>query len=239
MPPSGSPACAPRVFSASTAAALVRRVRDLAAAVGWSRACLLAPRWLVHRRYLVYASDLSRPQTRPAALAGLRVSELDDAGADAHGMAAVDPALTAAEVARRRAEGQRCLLGWWGDALAHCRWESERPTGLPYLGRVLRPLPGDQVLVDVFTAPRFRGHGIASAVMLTGMERARRVGCTRLVWLAAEWNAGSTGMRAKVDRADPVGVVERWGIGPMRRFTARGLARFDADGCLIVDRERR
>ena len=120
---------------------LIRRLRDVTTELGWQRTLAIAPRWLVSCRYLVFVSDLRAPQPGSIPPAELRVTLLRDL--DPAALAALTAAMVPDDAARRLREGQWCLLGWWGADLAHCRWESDRPTYLPYLARVVRPLPGD------------------------------------------------------------------------------------------------
>jgi GNAT superfamily N-acetyltransferase len=210
-----------------------RRFRDVAVDLGWRQAVRVAPGWLVHRRYHAMAADLRAREpdlTRPDEL---RVSLLT--GADVPALVAMDPAMTPREVARRVGEGQRCLLGWWGGELAHYRWESPRPTCLAYLGRVLRPLPGDEIVVGIYTAPRHRGRGIANAVMMDGIARARAAGTSRIVWLTAWWNARSLGLADQAG-AEVLGTVGYWALGLHRRYFATGRVRLERDGAVVIER---
>ena len=211
---------------------LVRRLREVTAELGWRRALAVAPRWLVSRRYLVFVSDLRAPQPDSVPPAELRVTLLRDP--DPGTMPALDAAMAPREAERRLGEGQWCLLGWWGADLAHCRWESSRPTYLPYLAQVLRPLPGDLLVASIWTAPRYRGRGVASAVMMVGVERARAAGYSRLVWLTAWWNAPSLRLVPKVTGPRLVGTVGCRGLGRARRWFVTGDARLDRDGSVVV-----
>jgi GNAT superfamily N-acetyltransferase len=213
---------------------LIPRLVDVAAGLGWRRAIALGPRWLVERRYLVLTSDIPNCPPPPAPPPGVRVTLASEA--DLPVIATLQAGLAPAAAARRLREGQECLLGWWNDELVHCRWDSTRPVYLPYLGRVLRPFPGDLITVDLYTSPRARGHGVASAAMGVALARARAASAVRGVWLAASWNRGSLGLAAQV-AGRVVGTVGYRGIWRARRYFATGQVRFDADGSLHVDPE--
>jgi GNAT superfamily N-acetyltransferase len=191
---------------------------------------MVAPRWLICRRYLVLAVDLRNAGLESPRSSEIRVTHLDGDGAE---LGELDPAMTRQEVTRRLAEGQQCLLGWWGHELAHYRWETTAPASLPYLGRVLRPAPGDQIVVEIYTAARFRGRGIASVVMLTGMERARPAGVSRLVWLVAWWNRRSLALADQVG-SRMVGSVGYWRLGTHRRYFATGDVSIELDGSFSI-----
>ena len=200
--------------------------------IGWREVLRIAPQWLVCRRYLglvAHLRDLAleRPQLRE-----IRVTSLD--AADVPAVSALDRAMTREEVTRRLEEGQQCTLGWWGRDLAHLRWDSTSPVYLPYLGRVLRPGRGDQAVVGIFTAPAFRGRGIAGAVMMDASRRARAVGVSRLVWLAAWWNTRSLAL-AEQFASRVEGAVGYWALGPCRRYFASGHIRLEADGSVRID----
>ena len=210
----------------------LRRVRDLSADIGWREFLKIAPQWLVCRRYLALAADLEglvldRP-SRPE----LRVTGLEPA--DVAALCALEPVMTREEVARRLAAGQRCTLGWWGRELAHVRWDSPAPVHLPFLERVLQPGPGDEIVVGIYTAPAFRGHGIAGAVMVDTARRARDAGARRWVWLAAWWNRRSLALADQfASRVE--GTVGYWKLGPWRRYFASGRIRLGPDGTIRFD----
>jgi GNAT superfamily N-acetyltransferase len=211
---------------------MLRRVRDVSADVGWREVLRIAPRWLVCRRYFGIVADLGDLAPERARPAEIRVTNLD--AADLPALAALDPAMTREEVARRLREGQQCTLGWWGRELAHHRWDSTGPTRLPYLGRVLRPGCGDQLVVGIYTAPSLRGRGLAGAVMMDASRRARAVGVSRLVWLAAWWNTPSMALSEQV-ASRVVGTVGYWALGPWRRYFATGRVWIEPDGSVRID----
>lgn len=222
--PSGAHASSPDVSA-------FRRVRDISVDLGWPRSLMIAPRWLVCRRYLGLVADLRELDLDRPLPPEMRVTTL--CTSDVPALGALNRELTREAVTRRLDEGQQCTLGWWGGELAHARWESTVPVYLPYLGRTLRPGPGDQVVVDIYTSAAFRGRGIAGTVMTDASRRARAAGVSRLVWLAAWWNRRSLGLaRQFASRAE--GVVGYWALGPWRRYFVSGRIRFESDGALRI-----
>jgi GNAT superfamily N-acetyltransferase len=220
-----------RASSPDVTLATLHRVQDVSADVGWREVLRIAPGWLVCRRFLGLVADLKGLALERPPWPEMRVTALEPA--DVPALRMVDPTMTCEEVARRLAEGQQCTLGWWGRELAHARWDSTVPVYLPYLGRVLRPRPGDQIVVGIYTAPTFRGRGIASAVMTDASRQARTDGVLRLAWLVAWWNKRSLGLaRQFASRAE--GTVGYWALGPWRRYFASGRMRFEADGSLCI-----
>jgi hypothetical protein len=211
---------------------VLSRVQDLSTDMGWRGVLRIAPRWLVCRRYFgvvadLHGLDLERPRPPEIRVAPLGAREVP-------ALSEVVRTMTRDEVARRLDEGQQCTLGWWGEELAHVRWDSTVPVYLPYLGRVLRPGPGDQIVVGIHTAPAFRGRQLAGAVMMDTARRARAAGVSRLVWLVAWWNVRSLALTDQLV-SQVQGTVGYWALGPCRRYFASGRVRLGADGAVCID----
>jgi len=231
MRPSESTRSGVSASSPDVAFSTLHRIQDVSADVGWREVLRIAPEWLVCRRYLGLVADLTNRALERPSWPEMRVTALQPT--DLSALSSVDHTMTREEVARRLAEGQQCTLGWWGRDLAHARWDSTVPVYLPYLGRILRPGPGDQIVVGIYTAPAFRGRGIASAVMVDTGRRARANGTLRLAWLVAWWNKRSLGLaRQFASRVE--GTVGYWALGPWRRYFAQGHVRFEPDGSLRI-----
>jgi GNAT superfamily N-acetyltransferase len=209
-----------------------RRLRDVSADVGWRELLRIGPQWLVCRRYLGFTADLRALGPGPPSPPELRITDLEPD--DAPALRTLDDAMTRQEVMRRLDESQRCTLGWWNGQLAHARWDAAGPVRLPYLGRVLRPGRGDQIVVGVYTAPAFRGRGIADAVMRETARRARAAGVSRWMWLVAWWNAPSLVLAHRFpSRAQ--GTIGYWRLGPCRSYFASGGIRLEPDGAFRID----
>lgn len=211
---------------------VLHRARDVSADIGWRGVLRIAPGWLVRRRYLALVADLDGLVLERPVHPKIRVTILDHA--DAPALSALDPRMTLDEVARRRDQGQQCTLGWWEDDLAHYRWDTTGPVHLPYLGRVLRPAHGDQIVVGIYTAPAFRGRRVAGAVMIDASRRAFAGGVSRLAWLVAWWNARSLAL-AEQFTSRVVGTVGYWALGRHRWYFAGGEVRLGPEGSVRID----
>ena len=230
--PTGSTGSVVEASSGDVMAGALSRARDISADIGWRGVLRIAPRWVVCRRYLCLVADLGELALESPGHPMIRVTVLDPS--DASLLGTVDPRMTCDEVTRRLDEGQQCSVGWWGDELAHYRWDAIRPVYVPYLGRVLRPSDGDQIVVGIYTAAAFRGRGLAGAVMMDASRRARAGGISRLAWLAAWWNARSLAL-ADQFRSQVVGTVGYWALGRYRRYFAGGQVHFDANNSVCID----
>ena len=188
-------------------------------------------RWLFRREYLMVARSLRAPLPVIPDLPGLHWTELS--AADLPALTALNPVLTLTEVRRRQHEGQRCLLCWSGERLVHYRWDARQTIYLPYLDRYVRLLPGDSIIVEVFTDREFRNRGINSAGAWTSVRWALEHGADRLIALIPRWNAPSfrTGQKAELG---VVGTVGYWTIGFARRYFTSGSVRFDRSGAIVV-----
>ena len=208
------------------------RLQNVAVDLGWPGALRITPQWLVSRRYFGLVADLDALTLEDPQRREIRVTALD--ATDVSSVCAFDRGWTDAEVLRRLDEGQQCTLGWWHGELAHVRWDSTAPVYLPYLDRVLRPGPGDQVVVEIHTAAAFRGRGVAGAVMVDASRRARALGISRLVWVAPWWNTRSLALGQQF-ASRIVGVVGYWILGPWRRYFASGAVHFEPNHSFRID----
>ena len=204
--------------------------------LGWPSALSVAARWLLVRRYLAYEWDLRAPQPECAPPPGVRVTVLAPMGIGALG--ALDARMTPLEIERRWSEGQECLLGWINDRLAHYRWQSMRPAYVTYLDRILRPLDGDLLVLDVYTRPDLRGHGVAGLVTSVGLNRGRSAGCTRAVWLIAWWNTPAHRLADDQGWCTFAGSAGWQGVGPLEVFFTTGRVHLGPDGSVTVGPRR-
>jgi GNAT superfamily N-acetyltransferase len=207
-------------------------VRDAHALLG-TRLLWVAPGWIVRPRYLVLVRDLTRPRPAVARPPGLRWSVLTDAEVPA--ILAADPRATAADVARRRREGQACHLCWVGGTLAHYRWEATGESYLPFLDRVVRPAPGDVFGAGLFTRPELRGRGLHALTTAVALERLREQGYRRAIAFVAWWHRPS--LRVELDHAGGrvAGAVGFWNLGRGRRYFTEGAVRLEGPDRLAVD----
>lgn len=209
---------------------VVRRLGDAARTLGPGRALLVAARSTWQRRFVVIQADLGKPLPPSVPPPGAACTPLAEATRPR--LARLDPAMTPSEVRRRLEEGQQCRLGWLDGVLAYYRWESDRPAWLPYLGRWIRPGPGDYVVLDVFTHAAFRRRGLAGWMSATSLQAARAAGYRRALWLTAWWNV--PGLRIGREASQVCGTVGYRGLGPWRAYFASGRVTLTPDGTIVV-----
>lgn len=199
------------------------RFVDLTRTYGLARSIGIAACWLVRHEYYVLVRDLTLPLPEVPTNQRLRWTLLTEA--DIPQLLALNPSVPEIEIWERLQAGQRGLLGWLDDTLAHYRWDTAGSIRLPYLGLTFRPRPGDFFGDEVFTHPSYRGLGIHSISGLISLQRARELGCQRALTLTAWWNAPSLRVNIlKVGRVN-VGRVGFWGGGVARCYFATGAAR--------------
>ena len=157
----------------------LRRRAGIARSLGL-RGAATAVAWWWGREYLVYARDLRRPLPEIPEVGPIRWEPLTEATIP--DLRAVDPSARIVDVRRRWAEGQECLLYWHGAWPVYYIWTATGSVYLEYLRRTLHPRPGDYLVVDAFTHPKFRGRGVGALSTVVGLHRATASGCRR--WLA-------------------------------------------------------
>jgi hypothetical protein len=209
---------------------LTPRARDLWAATG-RRLPIVVASWLLRHEYLITVRRVDPTLALPR-LTDVRWGRIDDPAQLEIGTRARGPDRT--DVRRRLDTGQECWAAWIAGELAHWRWETTRPAFLPYLGRTLRPAPGDLCVVDVYTTPNYRGRGLHTVGTFLALDRARTRDLTRLIGLVAWWNAPARHvMEGKTGRT-VVGSIGYWTVGPARRYYARGGVRLEGGEIVVA-----
>ena len=211
---------------------LVLRFLDAYKNLGFSRMLRIGPRWLVHRKFLVIVRDLSHPLPevpthKPMHITTLTKNEISQ-------VITIDPSMSEAEVRRMWGEGQECLLSWIGGSLANYRWDTTRPTFLPYLGKTFCPLEGDCFAGSIFTHPAFRGRGIHTVSNIMALYRAKDRGFSRIITVAAWWNTPSLRVNQLKTGGMVVGTVGYWNAGLWRRYFASGDVCLDDDTSFYI-----
>jgi GNAT superfamily N-acetyltransferase len=199
---------------------LLYRLLDAHRTLGLKRMLWVAPQWLVRQEYLVLVKDLRLPLPDVPAHESLRWTGFAEAQIDR--VLAIDPALSEAEIRRRWEDGQECLLGWIGEALAHYRWDATVSPYLPYLGKTLRFLEGDIHGTEVFTHPAFRNRGIQTVSNIMALHRARGLGLARSIAIVAWWNAPNLRVNLQKAGRSVAGTVGFWNAGPWRFYFTTG-----------------
>jgi hypothetical protein len=195
---------------------LIFRFLEANRILGLMRMLRTVPLWLVRRDYFVFVRDLRLPLPDIPAHPAVRWSILTEAEMPA--VHTIHPLMSEAEIRRRWNEGQECLLFWLGQSLVHLRWDTTKPTYLPYLGKTVQPLNGDLLVTEVFTHPAYRRSGIHSVSSVVGLHRSRERGLTRSVAFVASWNAPSMRVTGEKSAYSVVGRVGYWKIGGLRYY---------------------
>jgi hypothetical protein len=138
---------------------------------------------------------------------------------------AVGTLIDPAEVARRLAEGQTCLVGWIGDQPAHCRWDTSAPAYLDYLGLTLHPQPGQVYSLMSYSPPRYRRRGLNSAATILALHEARERGYRTGLVIMVQWDAITWHVSAGVAGRTVVGTIGYWNLLLWRRYFASGKVR--------------
>ena len=213
-------------------AVLFYRLLDIYRTVGLRRLLWVSPSWLIRRKFLVLVRDLRVPPPDLPACGPLQWAPLTEA--DIPRVCAINPAITEAKIRQRLEEGHECLLGWVGESLAHYRWDSARPTFLPYLGKTLQSEEGDCLSAGVFTHPAFRGRGIYSVSSILSLHRARDRGFRRSIAIVAWWHTPALRVDHQKAGRTIAGTVGYWNIGPWRYYFATGEVCFEKNTSFCV-----
>ena len=180
----------------------------------------------------MFVKDLRLPLPELPARESLRWTGFAEAQIDR--VLAINPALSEAEIRRRLKEGQECLLCWIGESLVHYRWDATGSPYLPYLGKTLRLSQGDINATDAFTHPAFRGRGIQTVSSIMALHRARDLGLSRFITIAAWWNAPALRVNLQKSGHSVVGTVGFWNTGFWRYYFTSGDVCLDESGSIWV-----
>jgi GNAT superfamily N-acetyltransferase len=168
----------------------------------------------------VFVKDLRSPLPEVPAHESIRWTPFTEAQIDR--VLAINPAVSEVEIRRRLKEGQECLLCWIGESLVHYRWYAPASPYLPYLGKTLRLSQGDINGTDAWTHPAFRGRGITAASTIVVLHRARDLGLSRLISIAAWWNAPALRVCLQKTGHSVAGTVGFWNAGLWRYYFTSG-----------------
>jgi hypothetical protein len=195
----------------------IARVRETRRLIGGRSLLLSALQWRLRREYLVLTRDVGQPLPRLADVPGLECRPFRPD--DLPHLLALDPSESAADVARRLAAGQRCLLSWLGSAPVHRQWYTTRDREVPYLGLTLRALEGDVLGCGNYTRPDCRGRGIVAVGAAAILDEARRQGRRRMISVVAAPNHSSRRALTKVGFASAGTIGFRPLVGKRRHVT--------------------
>ena len=197
------------------------------------RAAVIAPGWLVSRRFEVLVGVLDELGASTPSIPGLEWQALT--ASDAPEIAAINPLVDADAFQRRFALGMACFGVRLDGALVHYRWYASTPVWLPFLRLRWVPEPGDYTVFDVFTAPEARRRGLHTTISIQALERARGLGLRRFVAFIAWWNEPSLLVARRLG-AVRAGSVTLWRLGPLSAHSSSGAIRIEGDALTIVSR---
>ena len=138
------------------------------------------------------------------------------------------PAADPAEVRARLRRGLHCFVARHQGRIVHAGWVTTRDAWIDYLGVEMPLAPGDAYQFESFTAPAFRGRGIAAARVAAMAARLARDGHRRLIACVLPENAAAFRPLEKVGYRR-VGQIGGLRCGPWRRVRLQ-LDRFDPTG---------
>lgn len=121
----------------------------------------------------------------------------------------------AAEVERRLATGQRCVLVRREGAPVSARWFATGFAEIEYLDLVFDLPAGAAYVYDVYTGPEARGLGISAAVAPYYEQMLRDAGCRTLLGTAMPENRAGRGLVGGAGY-EPVGTLGCVRLGPLR-----------------------
>jgi len=132
----------------------------------------------VYRRLMLLERRLDEPIVDLPLPVGLAVRQLDleDLGAYCAFRPDQDPGV----IRRRLAAGEWAFTAWESGRIVTAGWTSPRRAAIEYLGWEITLAPDEGYSYDLFTAPGFRGHGLAAAARIPALRHARDHGCRRL-----------------------------------------------------------
>lgn len=212
---------------------LIHRLLDAHRTLGFRRMLWVAPLWLVRRKFLVLVRDLRLPLPEVPPHEPMEWTPLT--GAEIPRVLALNPVMSEPEIRRLWREGQECILCWIGKSLAHYRWDTHKATHLPYLGKTLRLIEGEDTMDSgSFTHPVFRGRGIYTVSTIMALHRDMNSGLTRSITIVAWWNIPS--LRAHLSKAGytVAGAVGYWNMGLWRCYFATGDVCLDKGASIYV-----
>jgi RimJ/RimL family protein N-acetyltransferase len=125
-----------------------------------------------------------------------------------------------AEVRRRLADGQRCLIARHRGRPVHVAWFTRGRLTSKYLGRDIPLSATEAATWGTFTASEVRGRGVGSAVRAMMARELREAGYRRLISVIQPENAPSLRLAEKLGYRR-IGTIGYVGVGPRRRYFCR------------------
>ncbi len=133
----------------------------------------------VYRRLVVMQLSLDAPIPEATARLPVTIEPLPESGVDEY--VRFRPDADPFEIGLRLAGGAGCYVARYQGRIVHAGWVTAGKARIAYLGCDMPLAPGDVYQFDSFTAPPFRGQGIARARVVAMARCLRREGHRRLV----------------------------------------------------------
>jgi len=170
----------------------------LASALGYRRLILL-------ERSLM--QDIPRSEVGlPLQIAMLEPSEVND-------YAAFRPGRSREHVLERLRLSQGCFVARYEGRIISACWTATRPTHIAFLNVDFAVATGEVYMFDAFTAPAYRGRGVAVALCLHQLSHFRRAGRHRAMRAVLPENASA--LRAHMKSGfRPYGLIRTLRLGP-------------------------
>jgi SAM-dependent methyltransferase/GNAT superfamily N-acetyltransferase len=133
----------------------------------------------VYRRVVLMECSLDQPSAEVASSIPVLIGLLEPQHVEQY--IAFRPDSDVREVRHRLNAGHRCVVAWHEGHIVHACWAATGRVWIDYLGSEIS-LDADGVYhYDSFTAPSFRGHGIAALRVTESARYFRQAGYRRLV----------------------------------------------------------
>lgn len=142
-----------------------------------------------YRRLLLVERSLDQPVVDftprlPVEVAMLAQSEVDD-------YLVFRPGTTRRDIAGRLRSGEMCFVARHQGRIVAAAWAAVQPVWVPFLGCQIDMAPGDAHIYDKFTAPAYRGRGIANGVRSFHLRHLQRAGFRRATGTVLPENVSS------------------------------------------------
>ena len=172
----------------------------------------------LYRRLMLLERFLADPIVDIALPPDVEVRQLDLGDVPAY--CALRPDADASVVRQRLIEGEWAFAAWRDGAIATVGWTAPGRAPIEYLDWTMPLAPDEGYSYDLYTAPAFRGHGLASAARIPAMRYARDQGCRRLVSALLPENAPGWRTPATIGFRH-IGWAGYIGPAPFRRYFCR------------------
>jgi SAM-dependent methyltransferase len=144
------------------------RAKNVIQTEGWRSLFFKILGELFYRRVWILETSLQPRQTVPTADTGFTVQELRPDNVDEY--CRFKPGADPNPIQSRLSSGERCFVVRVHGQMAHATWVARKTVWIEYLGRWWSLPPSTAYLYETFTAPAWRGQGIAKSGILNILE---------------------------------------------------------------------